>query len=257
MQSNSFGDHIRMNKQHWDAIAISDWSKKAHLRKQIREGFSYLENMEPKMAPYLSDISGKKVIVLQFGDALVLLACAKKGAEVTGVDLSSEQVRLAREAAAYCGVDVKLVEADCQNLSDSIPDTYFDLAIAECGVFIWIENLDAWMRNAYRVLKSGGKLIASDFHPLSIIAKEKQVVTFRKSYFDQRPEVCQYRTEENVPPSVEFLWKLSDIVNAAIKAGFQIDHLEEYYVKEKVEGVPLIPTDFLMVATKSGKRQVP
>jgi len=249
MQSENADDHVRTNKQHWDAMATRDWPKKANLRKKIRDDAPYLEMMEPKIAPYLKDINGRKVIVLQFGDGLVMLACAKKGAVVTGVDLSGEQVRLAREAAAYCGVDVKLVEADCQNLPKSIPRNDFDLAVAECGIFIWIENLDAWMRNAYRVLKSGGKLIVSDFHPLSIIAEETDgAVTFRKSYFDQHPKI--YQPEENAPPAVEFLWKISDIMNAAIQAGFQVDRLEEYYVEQKAKKIPLIPTDFLLVATK-------
>jgi len=249
MQSDISNDRVRTNKQHWDAISARDWPKKAHLRKQIRNGAPYLEKMEPKIAPYLRDITGKKVIVLQFGDALVLLACAKKGAVVTGVDFSSEQVRLAREAATYCGVDVDLIEADCQNLPKSIPNAHFDLAVAECGVFIWIENLDAWMRNAYRVLRSGGKLIVSDFHPLSTISKETDgALTFRKSYFDQQPEI--YQPEENAPPAVEFLWKISDIVNAAVGTGFQIDRVEEYYVEQKAKKVPLIPTDFLLIATK-------
>jgi len=238
-----------MNKQYWDAIATRDWAKKAELRKQIRDGLPYLERMEPKMDPYLKDLSGKKAIVLQFGDGLVLLACAKKGAIVTGVDLSGEQVRLAKKGAAYCGVNVKLVEADCQNLPKSIPNNHFDLAVAECGVFIWIENIEAWMRNAYRVLKSGGKLIVSDFHPLSIIAEETDgAVTFRKSYFDQRPEVRQ--PEENDPPTVEFLRKFSDVINATIQAGFYIARVEEYYVEQKAKDVPVIPTDFLLVATK-------
>jgi len=121
--------------------------------------------------------------------------------------------------------------------------------VAECGIFIWIENLDAWMSNAYRTLKNGGKLIASDFHPLSIIAtKEDDLVTLRRSYFDKGPEICQ--TEANAPPSVEFLWKLSDIINAAIHARFQIENVEEYHVKGKTKGAPNIPTDFLLIATK-------
>lgn len=243
-------ERISMNKKHWNAIALYDWPKKADLRKQIRDGLPYLEQNEPKLSSHLGDVIGKKVIVLQFGDALVLLALAKKGALVTGVDLSSEQVRLAKESADYCGVDVKLVEADCQNLPESIPNTYFDLAIAECGIFIWIENLDAWMKNAYKVLRKGGRLMVSDFHPLSICTKgwrEGEAVAFTRSYFDQQPQVCQ---EENVPPSIEFLWKLSDVINAAIQAGFNINHVEEYYVKEKVKSTPLIPTDFLLVVTK-------
>lgn len=159
MHSKNSENYIEMNKLHWDAKALSDWQKKADLRKQIRDGASYLEMMEPKLSRYLRDIYGKKIIVLQFGDGLLMLACAKKGAVVTGVDFSVEQIKLAKKAAAYCGVVVKLVEADCQNLPKIIPSNHFDLAVAECGIFIWIEKIDTWMKSAYRVLKHGGKLI--------------------------------------------------------------------------------------------------
>lgn len=217
--------------------------------KEIRDGTPYLEKWEPKIGPYLKHIRGKRIIVPQFGDGLVMLACAKKGAVVTGVDFSKEQVRLAKEAATYCRVNVNLVEADWQNLPKNIPNNHFDLAVTECGIFIWIKNLDAWMRNAYRVLKTGGELIVSDFHPLSMIADEKDgKVTFDRSYFDQNPKI--YQPEENTPPAVEFLWKLCDIINAAIRAGFQIDCVEEYYVEKEAKKVPRLPTDFLLVATK-------
>jgi len=147
------------------------------------------------------------------------------------------------------GVKVNLVEADWQNLPKSIPNNNFDLVVAECGIFIWIANLDAWMKHAYRVLKKYGKMIVSDFHPLSIIAEEKDgKITFKRSYFDQSPEICE--TEGNIQPSIEFCWKLSDIINAAIHAGFRIDCVEEYYVKQENKRVPLLPTDFLLAATK-------
>lgn len=204
MRSVNLKDHIRINKLHWDAIAIENWAeKKAELPEIVRDPDSYLERVEPHMFPYLRDIEGKRVIVLQFGDAHAMLACALKGAEVAGVDLSSEQVRLAREASEFCGVNVKLVEADCQNLPDSIPRPYYDFAIAECGIFIWIADLKAWMRNANHVLKRGGKLLAQDFHPLShCTTEENGVLTFKRSYFDQSPET--YYPEEKTPPSITF-----------------------------------------------------
>jgi SAM-dependent methyltransferase len=242
-------DYFQFNRKHWNVWARRDWPYKKDRLKQIKDGGPYLEDFEPKLAPYLSDIRGKKVIVLQFGDGLVLLACAKKGAVVAGVDFCREQIRLVEEAAKYCNVNVNLVEADCQNLPESIPTEYFDLAVAECGIFGWIWNLYAWMQNAYKVLKHGGKLAVSDFHPLSATAEEKEgKVIFRRSYFDQNPEVA--RPEENVPPAVWFHWKLSDIINTAIQARFHIDCVEEYYVEKETKKVLLLPTDFLLVATK-------
>lgn len=249
MRSEAPEDYILTNKRHWNAIARRERINKTEMLRRIKEGTSYLEQWEPKMGPYLKHIKGKRIIVPQFGDGLVMLACAKKGAVVTGVDLSSEQVRLAQKAATYCGVNVNLVEADWQNLPESIPDNHFDLAVTECGIFIWIADLDAWMRNAHRILKNGGKLIVSDFHSLSIIADEKDGrVTFKRSYFDQSPEICQ--PEGDAPLSVEFRWKLSDVINAAIRAGFRINCVDEYYVEQEDKRVPLLPTDFLLVATK-------
>lgn len=254
MGAENFRNYLLINKRHWDVLAKHDWNKKAELRKQIRDGADYIGMMEPKLGQYLKDIAGKKIIVLQFDDGLLMLACAKKGAVVTGVDFSPEQVRLARKSAKFCGVHVNLVEADCQNLPKTIPSNNFDLAIAECGIFIWIKNLNGWMKSAYRVLKSGGRLIISDFHPISLIAEEKDgVVTIRKSYFEQKPTALNrdfWGYNEDVPPAIEYLWKLSDIINAAIKAGFRIDRVEEFYHGRKAKKVPLLPTDFLLVATK-------
>jgi hypothetical protein len=85
-------------------MAKRDRTKKAKLLRPPQDGLPYLERWEPKVGPYLKHIKGKRIIVPQFGDSLAMLACAKKGAIVIGVDLSSEQVRLARKAAKYVGL---------------------------------------------------------------------------------------------------------------------------------------------------------
>lgn len=249
LRSENSEDYLQMNKKHWDVWGKRYRVKQADRLEQIRNGEPYLEKIEPKLAPYLANIKGKRVIVPQFGDGLVMLACAKKGAEVTGVDLSAEQIRLAKDAAAYCSVKVELVEADWQNLPKTVARDYFDLVVTECGIFCWIQKPEAWMENAFRVLKKGGRLVVSDFHPISVIAEENDgKVTFKKSYFDQRPEV--YQPSEDAPPAVEFLWKLSDIINAAIHTGFQIESVDEYYTEQGTKKTPILPTDFILVARK-------
>jgi len=243
-------DYVQVNKKHWNSAYQHYNPERAKYLKLIKAGYPYLKKIEPKIEPYLRKIKGKKIIVPQFGDGLLLLACAKKGAMVTGVDISSEQVRLAKEGAKCCGVDVVLIEADWQRLPKTVPNNSFDIVVSECGIFIWIKCLDAWMKNAYRVLRKAGRLIVSDFHPLSMCTKDqrnRESVILTRSYFNQQPRIHH---EKGVPPSIEFTWKLSDIINAAIDAGFHIDHIEEYYVKEKARRTPMVPTDLLIVATK-------
>lgn len=227
MLPKRFKNYKLINKRHWNAIAQRERANKMEMFRLIKDDVSsYLEKWEPKLAPYLKHVKGKRIIVPQFGDGLLMLACAKKGANVTGVDFSCEQIRLVREAAEYCGVKVNFVEADWQNLPKVIPRNYFDFVVTECGIFIWISDLDVWMKNAFRVFKKYGKLIVSDFHPLSLITDEKNGrITFKRSYFDQSPETCEH--EGNIPPLVE-----------------------EYYVKQECKRLPLLPTDFLLVATK-------
>lgn len=254
MRGLKLEDHIRINKEHWDAVAVKNWaSKKALLPEIVRDPDAFLERVEPHLFPHIKEIKGSRVIVLQFGDAHVMLACAMKGAEVTGVDFSAEQVRLAGEAAEFCGVNLRLVEADCQSLPESVPESYFDLAVAECGIFVWIADLDAWMRNAYHVLRKGGRLIVQDFHPISLAAKdfhakvENGIVAFRRSCLDQTAEVRH--SEQALPPAVEFTWKISDIINASISAGFQIDYLKEFY-DGLGESLNLIPNYYLLIASR-------
>jgi ubiquinone/menaquinone biosynthesis C-methylase UbiE len=168
---------------------------------------------------------------------------------VTGVDFSTRQVLNARRAAERCGVKVNLVEADWQNLPDSVRSNHFDIVVTECGIFNWIQRLDAWMKNPHKLLKNRGMLIVSDFHPFSTITEfRKGKTTIEKSYFDQNPRLC--KKEADLPPSIQVLWKLSDILNSAIQAGFRVSHLEEFYVEE-AGATPLIPNNYLLVAQKS------
>jgi len=245
---------VEINRKHWEAIAKRNEPQKAEYLNLIRDDHQYLEKIEPKIFPYLQKIQGKRIIVPQFGDALVLLACARRGANVTGVDLSREQIRLAKKEAKYCHVKATLIEADWQNLPESVPDNYYDLAVAECGIFIWIEHLDAWMKSTHRVLKTNGKMIVTDFHPFNLITgQERGRIVVKRSYFCQGHPInhlASDASEKNAPQSAEFLWKLSDIINAAIEAGFQINRIEEFRVKQTAEAVSLVPTDFLLVATK-------
>lgn len=243
-----------MNKKHWDAMAVRNWpKKKGEFSKITWDPDLYLRGAEPELYPYLCDLAGKRMIVLQFGDACLLMACALKGARVLGVDLSSEQVRLAGKAAEMCDIEADLIQADCQNLPYSITDAHFDLAVAECGVMIWIANPNAWMKSAYRVLRRGGLMMLQDFHPLSSLAVdfrakvEDGVVVFKRSYLDQAP--CIYQPEWGGLPGITFTWKLSDIINAAIDAGFTINRLKEFYDAPD-EGTHLIPNKYLLAASK-------
>ena len=62
----------------------------------------------------LGDVAGLDVLELGCGAAQWSVALAGRGARVTGLDLSEEQLRQAREAAAAAGVEVAFVHASAE-----------------------------------------------------------------------------------------------------------------------------------------------
>lgn len=66
----------------------------------------------------------KRVLDLACGEGTFAVEIAKRGYQVTGVDLSPDMLRFAREKAKEAGVDVKFIEQDMRDLQ---LDEKFDL----------------------------------------------------------------------------------------------------------------------------------
>jgi 2-polyprenyl-3-methyl-5-hydroxy-6-metoxy-1,4-benzoquinol methylase len=102
----------------------------------------------------------KKILDVGCGTGRHAVELAKRGYEVTGLDLSETQLRKARAKAAEAGVKVKFIRADAR---DFRIDTLFDLAIMICeGAFPLMETDEMNFRilkNITHALKPGGKLI--------------------------------------------------------------------------------------------------
>ena len=47
---------------------------------------------------------------------------------------------------------------------------YFDVVFMEGGILHYFHNIDDFMNNMYSLLRPGGKMICSDFHPFQKIA---------------------------------------------------------------------------------------
>ncbi len=109
----------------------------------------------------------KKILDLGCGTGRHAVELAKRGFEVTGLDLSENQLGRARTKAAQAGVKVDFIRADAR---DFRMDGAFDLVIMLCeGAFPLMET-DAMnfriLENATRALKPGGKLIFTTLNAL-------------------------------------------------------------------------------------------
>jgi ubiquinone/menaquinone biosynthesis C-methylase UbiE len=114
----------------------------------------------PAMLALVGDVTGRRILDAGCGSGPLSAALRDRGAVVTGIDASAGMLALARRRL---GDDVALHVAD---LSDPLPfdDGTFDDVVASL-VLHYLEDWGPTLAELRRVLRPGGRLIASVDHP--------------------------------------------------------------------------------------------
>ncbi|MGC5053586.1 MULTISPECIES: class I SAM-dependent methyltransferase [Micromonospora] len=122
-------------------------------------------------SPLLRLPAGAAVLDLGCGPGTYTIPLARRGATVTGVDLSAALLDRAATAASASGVDVRLVRADMREFVE--PDRY-DLAISmytSFGLFADHAQNMRVLRNVLASLKPGGRMLV-DMYGKEIAARD-------------------------------------------------------------------------------------
>jgi len=169
----------------------------------------------------LGGVGGLDILELGCGGGQCAVALAKRGATVTGLDVSTEQLAHARELAAEHGVDVDLVQGDVTSLG--FGPEQFDIAF-NAWVFQWVGDLAACFGETHRVLRPGGRFVFSMPHPVYELV-DAETHEIEESYFDTGRYVLSH--EEMDIDQVMFRHTVSGIYNALVEAGFTVERLRE------------------------------
>ena len=116
-----------------------------------------LSPLKARQVAHLAPGPGRRVLDVGCGRGEVLLACARAGAEVAGIDYAQAAVEISRETLAGApGAEV--VQGDVARLP--WPDASFD-AVLSGDVIEHLVPADAegMLREAHRVLRPGGRLV--------------------------------------------------------------------------------------------------
>jgi ubiquinone/menaquinone biosynthesis C-methylase UbiE len=118
--------------------------------------------------PLLANLSATSILDLGAGTGRYAIRLAAKGANVVALDQSEAMLSVAQQTADRAGVRIQFLRHD---LKLGIPHEVngFDLVIAAL-VLCHIQSLDHVAEEAYRVLRPGGHLLVTDFHPAAIAA---------------------------------------------------------------------------------------
>lgn len=116
-------------------------------------------------------------VVLDLGsgagiDCFLAAKKAGKAGKVIGVDMTREMIEKAKNNAAKQGIkNVEFILGEIENLP--LKDNSVDIIITNCVVNLTPDKTRAF-KEAYRVLKSGGKVYLSDIVLLKELSKEQR-----------------------------------------------------------------------------------
>jgi len=114
-------------------------------------------------------LNGATVLDLGTGPGLTALAMARRGARVTGVDISPQQIDAARRCACEQGLDERTEFLVRPAEKTGLPDESFDLVTAsQC--WVWFDH-DAALREVDRVLRSGCILVVAHYCYLAKLSR--------------------------------------------------------------------------------------
>jgi SAM-dependent methyltransferase len=253
--SNEFHD---ANRRRWDAGA-ADWARRADTRGTWRRC-----HRDPSLAlhaaelAWLRDCAGKRIAVLGSGDNQVVFALAGLGADLTSVDISEEQIEVARRRAAALGLRVVFLRADVTDLS-GLDEAAFDVVYTGGHVAVWVSDLRCYYAEACRILKPDGLLIVSEYHPFRRVWRRSAGrLELGFSYFDRGPHRFEAAPDvlDSKPGKLEqfeFHWTIADYVAAILASGCQLIHAEEFGDScEPWEGAPMtgLPGSLLLVGRR-------
>jgi len=193
----------------------------------------------------LDDIAGRDVAHLQCNAGQDSLGLARRGARVTGVDLSDEAIAFARRLSAEANIPATFVRSELSAwLESDAPAGAFDVAFTSYGATPWLEDIEGWARGVHRILRPGGRLVYVEFHPL-IWSLGAELDLRGDDYFAETPFVAPVGdyvaasgaglgaltpadTTPNTVDATAYQRPLAAIVSAIVRAGLRLDSLEEH-----------------------------
>ena len=188
--------HIRVNRAFWDSTADEYQRKHGERLAQTAKAWGVWRIPEDEVRA-LGEVAEARVLELGCGAARWSQALASDGATAVGIDLSSAQLRHAREGG---GPDVALLQASAEDLP--FADGSFDVVFGDHGALSFADPRRA-VPEAARVLVDGGRLAFSIHSPLLWMCwnpkTERVDRRLHFDYFDMRSDDDESSVQFQLP----------------------------------------------------------
>ncbi len=159
----------------------------------LRERPVYTEVILPNLLALVGEVGGAAVCDLACGQGWVARELARRGAQVTGLDLAPNLLALAQRYEEQEPLGIVYVQGDAQR-ADPLNDSEFAGCVCVMAL-INIPDLQATFQNVRRILKPGGWFVFAITHPcfetpyaqwISLPDSEHAIARSVTGYFDER-----------------------------------------------------------------------
>jgi SAM-dependent methyltransferase len=221
---------IAANKALWDSRVAG------HVASAFYDVPAFLAgkcSLMPAELEALGDVRGRSLLHLQCHFGMDTLSWARRGATVTGMDISGAAIAQARELATQIGVAATFVESSVQDLPAHL-DGQFDIVFSSYGALLWLPDLEEWADIVCRYLKPGGQFCLAEFHPswhsLDWHSLQLTYPYFNRGEAFEETAVTSYAGTAEVPGLKEYFWchSLGEIMQPLIDRGLRIERFQEY-----------------------------
>lgn len=248
-------DYCQQNKAAWEYNAYDFWvsnsgqpTDRAKLNldnplKMLKKYSQYFDSYEGVTVANICGSCGKKAIPL-----------ALLGSSVTIFDISEDNKRYAIEVADAANVKIDFVVGDVLEIDMNKYREHFDVVFMEGGILHYFHDIEQFMNVIFQLLKVGGKLICSDFHPFQKIEYmlgqgQQSPSYFATNVFDGEMAHASFYPDDirkQMPLCSYRKYTISEIINSVISSGFVLNRFDEHpsWNDERVPG------EFTIIAKK-------
>jgi SAM-dependent methyltransferase len=225
-------NYLDINRDTWNQRV------KAHLDSAFYNvagwlaGEDSLKDIELSLLP--ENLEGVRILHLQCHFGQDTLSLARRGAQVTGVDLSDKAIDAANNLAERAGLTAqsRFINCDLYSLPDHLNET-FDIVFTSYGTIGWLPDMEEWADIVARYLRPGGQFVFAEFHPFVWLWNEERTA-IKYPYFSKEAIVetasGSYTDGSAAVGGTEVSWDhpLSEVITALIGAGLTLRSFREY-----------------------------
>jgi 2-polyprenyl-3-methyl-5-hydroxy-6-metoxy-1,4-benzoquinol methylase len=183
-------DYLNINRKLWNDKTSVHYQSDFYDVKSFIKGKDSLNPIEIEL---LGDISGKSILHLQCHFGMDSISLARRGGMVTGIDLSDQSIKQAKDLNERSGTKVDFILSDVYSLPQNL-NKQFDIIFTSYGTVGWLPDMDKWAGVIQHFLKPGGKFIMVEFHPVVWIFDDnfKEIIY---KYSDIDPIIPGHRSQ--------------------------------------------------------------